>query len=95
MRSKQNARSLVVRAFPGHEAAIDRALRDDASFRELCEDYRKCAAARNRWQRLTGDGPASRSREYDELLGELGNELEAWLEDLEKAQDRPLVGESA
>ena len=94
MKSKQDARSLVVRAFPGHEAAIDRSLRNHASFRELCEDYRKCAAALNRWQRLNGDGPSSRSREYGELLAELAGELEAWLKDLEESQGRSLGGES-
>ena len=93
MGSRQDLRSLVVRAFPGHEAAIDRALRDDASFRELCEDYHKCASALSRWRQLEGDGPASRSREYRGLLAELGDELEAWLENLEEAQGQPLGGE--
>lgn len=93
MGSRKDASSVVNRAFPGHEAAIDRALRDDASFRELCEDYRECASALDRWQRLDGDGPAARSREYRELLAELGAEVEAWLEELEHAHGQPAGGE--
>jgi hypothetical protein len=80
MGSRQDARTAVTRAFPDHEAAIDRALRDHASFRELCEDYRRCASALNRWQRLDGDGPAARSREYHALLEELGLEIQDWLD---------------
>ncbi|HSN54156.1 MAG TPA: hypothetical protein VLT32_05770 [Candidatus Sulfomarinibacteraceae bacterium] len=93
MGSRQDARLLVVRAFPDREAAIDRALRDHASFRELCEDYRKCASALKRWRRLNGDGPSSRSREYAELLADLTAELEAWLEDLRDGQEHPIGGE--
>jgi hypothetical protein len=95
MGSKQDARSLVREAFPGREAVIDRGLRDHSSFRELCEDYRKCAAALQWWRRLSGDGPASRSREYEGLLADLAMELEVWLEDLEEARGQPERGESS
>lgn len=94
MGSRQDARSHVVRAFPGREAAIDRALRDHASFRELCEDYRKCASALKRWRRLNGDGPSSRSREYAELLADLAAEIEEWIEDPERDRGHPIGSES-
>ena len=84
MRSRQDARSLVRDAFPGHDALIDCGFRDHPPFRELCRDYRECAVALERWRRLNGEGPLSRTREYNELLAELAEEIELWLDTMEK-----------
>jgi hypothetical protein len=80
MGSGQDARSRIKRAFPGREGLIDRAFRDDPTFRELCRDYRECAIALEEWRRLHGDGPTSRSREYAELLDDLVAEIGNWLD---------------
>jgi hypothetical protein len=80
MSSEQDARSRIKRAFPGRERLIDRAFRDDPTFRELCRDYRKCAIALDEWRRLRGDDPTSRSREYAELLDDLLAEIGNWLD---------------
>lgn len=84
MSSQKIAGTAVRSAFPGHERAIDRGLRDHPSFRELCEDYRRCASALERWRTLDGEGPSARTREYEGLLAELGSEVETWFEVLEK-----------
>jgi len=78
---------MIKGAFPGHVGAIDRGLRDHPSFRELCEDYRRCASALERWRKLDGEGPASRRHEYEELLAELASEVETWFEVLERGSN--------
>jgi hypothetical protein len=80
MVSKQDTRSLINRAFPGRESLIERAYRGSGSFRDLCRDYRNCAAALDRWRRSDGDASSSRAREYAELLAELAQEIESWLD---------------
>ena len=71
--------SLLQTAFPGRDTVIGRAYRDNPAFRELCQDYRKCALALERWSRLDGGDAASRTLEYTELLAELTSEIESWL----------------
>lgn len=88
MGPREDARSLVIDAFPGHDAVIDRALRDHPSFRELCEDYRRCASAFARWRRVGGDASTARRREYEQLLAELADELQFWIETLEEGAGR-------
>lgn len=79
MGAGQDARRTVKRAFPGRDALIDRSFSVHRSFRELCQDYRNCAVALERWRRLSDDEPSQRAREYAELLAELACEIEAWL----------------
>lgn len=76
MGSTKTTFAVILRAFPDRRDFIERAFHEHPSFRELCEDYRRCAAALERWQQLNGDGPSARSREYAELLEELGREIE-------------------
>jgi hypothetical protein len=80
MVSRQDTRSLVTSAFPGRESLVERAYRESGSFRDLCGDYRKCAAALERWRRSDGGASSSRAREYAELLNELAREIESWLD---------------
>ena len=54
MVSKQDTRSLVKREFPGRESLVERAYRENRSFRDLCGDYRDCAEALERWRRSEG-----------------------------------------
>jgi hypothetical protein len=79
MTARQDARTLVTSSFPGHDSLIDRAYRENESFRDLCQDYRNCALALDRWRRQKGDQPSRRAREYAELLAELTGEVESWL----------------
>ena len=73
---------LIHTSFPGRDDLIEDAFRDQR-FQELCEDYRRCDVALDRWKRETGAGTTVRLEEYSELLKELGQEIETWLEDAE------------
>ena len=80
MAAKLDIAAQISSSFPGHERLIDRAYRDDPTFRELCDDYVSCAAALERWQRSHGVKSSPRSEEYSELLAELADEVQAWLD---------------
>ena len=80
MAAKRDIAAQINSSFPGYERLIDLAYRDDPIFRELCDDYVRCAAALKRWQRSNGDESSPRIEEYSELLAELANEVEAWLD---------------
>lgn len=74
--------SLIRNSFPGRDALIQRALRDVESFRALCEDYRECSAALERWEQRNGDEAVRRREEYTQLLAELDEDVRTWLEAL-------------
>ena len=76
---KHDARSLIKSRFPDHALLIDRACGEHATFRELCQDYRQCALALERWRRLSDDELSPRVQEYAGLLADLTQELESWL----------------
>ena len=80
MAAKRDIAAQISSSFSGYERLIDLAYRDDPTFRELCNDYRRCAAALKRWQRSNGDESSPRSEEYSELLTELADEVVAWLD---------------
>ena len=80
MAAKRDIAAQISSSFPGNERLIDRAYRDDPTFRELCDDYVRCAAVLERWQRSGGDESSSRTEEYSELLAELADEVQAWLD---------------
>jgi hypothetical protein len=92
METRQSARSLIRSAFPGRDLLIERVFHDHATFRELCEDYRRCVAALERWRRLNGAGPLSRTEEYSELLARLTEEIEHWLDEIESVAIQPRSG---
>ena len=74
---------MIQARFPGRERSIARAFGENGSFRDLCDDYRKCASAVDRWQRQKGKSAVSRRREYEELLDELHVEIREWLDAME------------
>jgi hypothetical protein len=80
MAAKRDIAAQISSSFPGNERLIDRAYRDDPTFCELCDDYVRCAAALERWNRLSGDKSSPRTQEYSELLTELTDEVQAWLD---------------
>jgi len=80
MAAKRDIAAQISSSFPGYGRLIDLGYRHDPTFRELCDDYGRCAAALERWQRSSGDKSSSRSQEYSELLAELAADVEAWLD---------------
>jgi len=81
--SRQTTASIIAREFPGRDALIDDAYREDLSFRDLCRDYRTCAETLAAWRRSDDSTASSRAREYAELLAQLSGEVESWLEAME------------
>ena len=80
MTAKRDIAAQIGSSFPGYGRLIDHAYRSDPTFRELCDDYLKCAAALKRWRQSDGDKPSPRSEEYSELLAELAEEVKEWLD---------------
>lgn len=91
MVSRQNTQTLIACAFPGRELLIERVYRESRSFRDLCGDYRKCASALERWRR-SGDVSSPRVEEYAELLDELTEEIEVWLDAVAVRPTPPCAG---
>jgi hypothetical protein len=85
MTTKPKTLSLIQTSFPGRDQVIERAYHEHRSFRELCDDYRKCVVTIQRWKQLELDQPVQRSQEYAELLGELRSEIQTWLEAVESS----------
>jgi hypothetical protein len=89
--SEKNTQTLITCAFSGRELLIERVYRESGSFRDLCGDYRKCASALERWRRL-GGASSPRVDEYAELLDELAEEIEAWLDAVAVCATLPCEG---
>ena len=85
-----NTLSVVQAALTASDPLIERAFRRSESFRDLCEDYRECAAALRRWEQGNGTGASSRTQEYADLLLELGREIQNWLEAFSHAEEEAL-----
>lgn len=83
MSPKPDTPSLIRASFPGRDQLIERAYRGNRPFRELCDDYRKCVVALERWKQREANQPVPRWHEYTELLAELRGEIQTWLEAME------------
>ena len=80
MKPSQGTRSLIQGLYPGREMLIDRGFNEHPTFLELCEDYRRCSDALEDLRRPNGAPNPERVREYEQLLVELGQELDGFLE---------------
>lgn len=89
MGQRETTRLLIQRAFPDHGELIERGLLESPTFRELCDDYRRCAIALNDRKRRSRGGNAERVCEYEQLLAELAEEIRGWLEALSQGRVRP------
>ena len=81
--SDADALALIRASFAGQEKLIERVFGESRSFKTLCEDYRRCNEALQRFKQLATAESALRSQEYGDLLVELGQEIRAWLEAME------------
>jgi len=79
MKRATDTKTLIRKVYPGNDEAIERGLAQHPAFRELCEDYRRCAVALEAWQQATDVHHPERVREYEELLAGLARELEGWI----------------
>lgn len=85
---RQDIPALIRTSFPGRDPLIERVFHDNQTFRDLCQDYRRCAAALNRWSARADAEAVPRQQEYAELLAELGREIESWLDAMETDSPR-------
>lgn len=72
--------------YPDRDKLIDRGLGEYPAFLELCEDYQRCFATLENLRRSGASGHLERICEYEELLAELGREVEGWLEGFIRSQ---------
>ena len=89
MTSGRNTLSLIVGELPDRDVLIDRVYRQSARFRELCGDYRRCAAALERWHRSDDAASPARESEYAELLDQLRGEIVQWLDAMDAGSTPP------
>ncbi len=75
--------SLIRTSFAGRERLIECAFGENPSFQTLCEDYRQCNEALQRFKQLEAFEAPSRQQEYADLLVDLGSEIQNWLEAME------------
>lgn len=66
--------------FPDWSEAIEAEYRTSKDFRTLCDDFKVCAVAKEKWEQSTAPIAPERRREYAEWLQELLQEIEDWLD---------------
>ena len=69
----------VVKRFPGHKDTILKFFRENQDFQAICDDYRQCAQALNRWSQSASEKASARRGEYADLLEELDREIIQYL----------------
>lgn len=74
----------VISRFEDWKPRIEQSFQESAEFRSLCEDYTVCANALEDWQTSKAATAAQRQQEYTDLLAELGEEIQDWLENYRK-----------
>ena len=65
----------IVERFPRHKAVVRRLFKENDSFRTLCEDYWRCAAALRHWNQSVAEEAVARRQEYAVLLRDLEAEI--------------------
>ena len=65
----------VLKQFPDRKDNIKRLFRESEIFQNVCEDYRRCAAALRHWNESTSDEAPVRREEYAGLLQDLEAEI--------------------
>lgn len=84
----------LLQRFPGWRSRIESEYSLNEPFRALCDDWRICAEARERWHSSQAPVAALRRQEYDEWLAELEQEIEEWLQHFANATPIRAGGES-
>ena len=75
--------TMIRTSFPGRDELIEHAFSESQPFQALCEDYRECNEALQRFKQLSAAESVPRSQEYADLLVDLGSEIQNWLEAME------------
>jgi len=70
----------LLQRFPRWRSRIESEYCLNEPFRALCDDWRICAEARERWSLSEAPVATLRRNEYEEWLTELEQEIEEWLQ---------------
>lgn len=70
---------LIMQRFPAQKDALRQMYLSNPSFQTLCEDYQKCMRAMDHWTRSGHALAPERSRDYQDLLQGLENEIEEFI----------------
>lgn len=70
----------VIKHFKGWESYIEYSCHKDGEFRALCEDFAVCERALENWKASDAIVALQRQKEYAELLADLEQEIQSWLE---------------
>lgn len=65
----------VVKRFPDRKKDIVQLFRADQNFQTICDDYRRCSEALQRWNQSASEEAATCRKDYAELLQELELEI--------------------
>ncbi|MFP3866812.1 MAG: hypothetical protein ACLFUU_01445 [Desulfobacteraceae bacterium] len=71
----------VLKNFPEEGAKIRQLFQQSPAFQSLCEDYHDCLTAWQYWRQASAPEAPNLSRSYAELLQELEQEVQQYLED--------------
>lgn len=94
MARTENTTLFMQQAYPGYAGIVERGIRKDPAFRDLCEDFERCALALEAARQRNDDDREARINEYEQLLGELAQDVEAWLGAMSGSNDAPGEPES-
>ena len=72
----------VVKRFPDRKKKILELFRKNQDFQTICDDYRRCLQALQRWNRSTSEEAPACRKEYADLLQELELEILQVLNDV-------------
>ena len=82
MAREKRTLSLICDKFGVADALIiETAYREDVELRSLCEDYRVCVEALQRWKLSKSSEAPEREVEYEEMCSELEQDIYAMLQD--------------
>lgn len=65
----------VVKRFPDRKGSILRFFKENENFQIICDDYRQCSKALERWNQSASEEAAGNRKEYADLLQELELEI--------------------
>ena len=88
-REKQRKETLIVLAsyLPDWAELIEREYGASQDFRALCDDFKVCDTAREKWEESDAPNAPERRLEYAEWSSELLQEIEDWLKQSVIASD--------
>ena len=74
----------VIKLLPDHEKSIKRLFKESELFRDLCENYQKCAEALQHWNASNLEEASARREEYTTLLWEIEADIVQEINDFNK-----------